>query len=186
MLSMSANLSHSLILATNKTPSFLRMLATATAGGTVTVYSDRFTLTGMTGTFASTFTVSGTDGPADENDVSDTTATTSSAAAAADGVYGTPYQSQTGLTRYAPMQPVPGNSITATDTAPQYPTSAYTIATTYLESATILITVTQAQTASFSSHANTVRSPVEVSPYLKLTIKRPLLLRCLRMICRSS
>lgn len=129
------------------------MLATATAGGTVTIYSDRFSITGMTGSFTSTFTVSGTDGPADENDVSSSSGTT---AAADEGVYGTPYQSQTGLTRYAPMQPVPGTTITATNTAPQYPTSAYTIATTYLDSATIDTTLTQAQTASFSSHANTV------------------------------
>lgn len=51
---------------------------------------------------------------------------------------------------------MPGTSITATDTKPQYPTSAATIATGYLTSATIDITLTQVQTASFASHPNTV------------------------------
>ncbi|ESZ97166.1 hypothetical protein SBOR_2422 [Sclerotinia borealis F-4128] len=134
---------------------FMRMIATATAGGTVTVYSNRFSISGMTGTFATTYTITGTAGPATVNTVADTAAVSSSAASSGDGIYAIPYQSQTGLTKYAPMGVMPGTTITATDTAPQYPTSSVPLATAYLSSATIDTTLTQAQTASFASHANT-------------------------------
>ncbi|APA15282.1 predicted protein [Sclerotinia sclerotiorum 1980 UF-70] len=137
---------------------FMRMIATAKAGGTVTVYSDRFSISGMTGTFGATFTITGTAGPATVNTVANTVADTTAASSStlAEGVYGIPFQSQTGPTRYAPMGLMPGSSITATNTAPQYPTSSVSLATTYLSSATIATTLTQAQTASFESHANTV------------------------------
>ncbi|KAJ8068320.1 hypothetical protein OCU04_003882 [Sclerotinia nivalis] len=135
---------------------FMRMIATAKAGGTVTVYSNRFSISGMTGDFGNTFTITGTAGPATVNTVADTVAAASSSSTVAEGVYGIPYQSQTGLTRYAPMGLMPGSTITATNTAPQYPTSSVALATTYLSSATIETTLTQAQTASFESHANTV------------------------------
>ncbi|TGO29987.1 hypothetical protein BPAE_0009g00850 [Botrytis paeoniae] len=133
---------------------FMRMIAT-TASGTVTVYSNRFSISGMTGSFGATYTITGTAGPATVNNVADT-AVASSSGTADDGVYGTPYQSQTGLTRYAPMGLMPGTTITATNTEPQYPTSSVALATTYLSSATIDTTLTQAQTASFTSHPNTV------------------------------
>lgn len=133
----------------------MRMIATATAGGTVTVYSNRFSISGMTGTFSSTFTITGTAGPATVNTVADTAAS-SSASSADDGVFATPYQSQTGLTKYAPMGLMPGTTITATNTSPQYPTSSADIATGYLSPPTIDTTLTQPQTASFASHANTV------------------------------
>ncbi|KAB8291698.1 hypothetical protein EYC80_006496 [Monilinia laxa] len=134
---------------------FMRMVATATAGGTVTVYSNRFSISGMTGTFSSTFTITGTAGPATVNTVADTAASSSSAASADDGVFATPYQSQTGLTKYAPMGLMPGTTITATNTSPQYPTSSVDIATAYLSPPTIDTTLTQPQTASYNSHANT-------------------------------
>ncbi|QSZ37730.1 hypothetical protein DSL72_008829 [Monilinia vaccinii-corymbosi] len=132
---------------------FMRMIATATAGGTVTVYSNRFSISGMTGTFPTTFTITGTAGPATVNTVADTAA--DSSLPVDEGVFGIPYQLQTGLTKYAPMGLMPGTSITATNTAPQYPTSSVVMATGYLSPATIATTLTQAQTASFASHANT-------------------------------
>jgi hypothetical protein len=132
------------------------MISTAAAGGTVTNYSNRFTLTGMTGTFsaavtADLLTVSGTTGPPTANDV------TGGTAAVDEGVWGTPYSLQTGLTRYAPMQPVPPTAITATNTAPLYPTSSVVLASTYLATPSIVTTLTQPQTFVVSSHANTVR-----------------------------
>ncbi|TGO36380.1 hypothetical protein BHYA_0126g00060 [Botrytis hyacinthi] len=133
---------------------FMRMIAT-TASGTVTVYSNRFSISGMTGTFAAPYTITGTAGPATVNNVADT-AVASSSGTADEGVYGIPYQSQTGLTKYAPMGLMPGTAITATNTEPQYPTSSVALATTYLSPATIDTTLTQAQTASFASHPNTV------------------------------
>lgn len=139
-------------------PSFLKVISTIAEGGTVINYSSRFSITGMTGTFPATVTtglesVSGTDGPATDND--DTTAATT-AAAAAGGDFTLAYQLQTGLTKYAPMQPVPHTKITATSPTPLHPTSAYTIATTYLSAATILTTITESQTYSVSSIENTV------------------------------
>ncbi|KAF7897860.1 uncharacterized protein EAF01_008826 [Botrytis porri] len=133
---------------------FMRMIAT-TASGTVTVYSKRFSISGMTGSFGATYTITGTDGPATVNNVADT-AVASSSGTANEGVYGIPYQSQTGLTRYAPMGRMPGTAITATNTEPQYPTSSVSLATAHLDPATIYTTLTQAQTASFASHANTL------------------------------
>jgi hypothetical protein len=70
-----------------------------------------------------------------------------------------PFNLQTGLTRYAPMQPIPPTKITAKVFTPLFPTSAYTIATTLLPNPTVQKTVTQAQTFSVSSIENQVCSP---------------------------
>jgi hypothetical protein len=138
--------------------SFIKMLATATAGGQVTTYSSRFTLSGMTGSFpASVVTglqsVTGTDGPPAVNQV----AAPATAAAGAAG-FDVPYQLQSGLTKYAPMQPVPPTKITAVNTSPQYPSSSVVLATTFLPIASIVTTLTQPNTFAVSSHPNTVRS----------------------------
>lgn len=79
-------------------------------------------------------------------------------AGAAAGVkgYTVPYNLQTGPTRYAPMAKKPGTSITARTASPQYPTSDYQVATTYLPPATVEITVTAPRTYSTSSIENTV------------------------------
>ena len=149
------------------------MISVATAGGTITNYSDRFSLTGMTGTFsaavtAALATVSGTTGPATDNQVA-APAAASASEAVGDGVYGTPYSLQTDPTRYAPMQPVPPTSITATNTSPLYPTSSVALASEALPAATVVTTVTQAQTFVVSSHANTVSyllfSPIQSSDF---------------------
>jgi hypothetical protein len=69
------------------------------------------------------------------------------------------YQFQTtGLTKYAPMQPKPGSTITATNTAPLFPPSLFTVATTFLPIPSIVTTITQAITYSTSSMENTVRA----------------------------
>ncbi|KAK4981879.1 hypothetical protein LTR28_002912 [Elasticomyces elasticus] len=60
-----------------------------------------------------------------------------------------------GLTRYAPMQPVPPTKITAKSPTPLYPTSAYVIATTWLPIPTIVKTVTASQTFNVKSMENT-------------------------------
>lgn len=67
-----------------------------------------------------------------------------------------PYQLQTGLTRYAPMAKKPGTSITAKTATPQYPTSSYEIATTYLPQPTVQVTISAPVTYSTSSIENTV------------------------------
>jgi hypothetical protein len=141
--------------------SFLGMISTATAGGTVTNFSNRFTLTGMTGTFSAAVTaslaaVSGTSGPATVNNVLAAGAAAGGTGTAAEGAWGTPYNEQEGLTRYAPMQPVPPTAITATNTSPLWPTSSVVFASTFLPIPSIVTTLTQANTFSVSSHANTV------------------------------
>lgn len=135
-------------------------MSVAKAGGTITTYSDRFSLSGMTAEFPANVKtalaagVPGTAGPLTDNKVA--AAVPNAPGAAAAGDYGIPYNQQTGLTRFAPMQPVPKKTITATNTAPLWPTSAVQFAKTHLPIPSIVTTLTQAQTFSVASHANTV------------------------------
>ncbi|KAL2064093.1 hypothetical protein VTL71DRAFT_4587 [Oculimacula yallundae] len=146
---------------------FLGMLSVATAGGTVWNYSNRFTLTGMTGVFspaveAGVKAVSGTSGPPTVNKVAQNAGATGTAPG--DGAFATPYNMQTGLTKYAPMQPVPPTAITATNLSPLWPTSAVQFATTFLPLPSQVTTLTQPGTYSMSSRVNTAAaasSPVD-------------------------
>lgn len=125
-------------------------------------YSNRFSYSGMKGTFPDTVKkgvsdISGTTGPK----AVDTTVKAGAAnpAAPADGDYDVEYTMQTGLTRFAPMQPVPSKKITATGTPkPLYPTSSVVIAKSRLPIPSVQTTITQSQTYSVSSRANTVRA----------------------------
>jgi len=156
------------------------MMSVATEGGQVINYSSRFSMTGMTGTTppsaitAITALNGVTDGPATVNQVSNGAAAGAGAAPEA-GVWTVPYQLQTGLTKYAPMQPVPPTKITKKNATPLHPTSAYTIATTFMGPAKMLTTLTASQTFSVSSMENTVSScslPVKpIEPLL--TCPRP-------------
>ncbi|KAA6411533.1 MAG: beta-1 [Lasallia pustulata] len=133
---------------------FLKMVSVATAGGSVTNYSPRFSVAGMTGTFSANVvagigTISGTAGPATENNVAQ------NQAAAQDDKYAVPYTLQTGLTKYAPMQPQPPTKITAQSASPMWPTSSVSIATTWLPRPSQVTTSTQTQTFSMSSMENT-------------------------------
>jgi len=154
---------------------FLGMISTATAGGTVTSYSSRFSLTGMTGVFSAAditalATVTGTTGPAVVNAVADAATPVTGTADA--GVYGTPYNEQVGLTKYAPMQPVPPTAITATNTSPQWPTSSVSLASTFLPIPSIVTTLTQANTFSVSSHANTAAAASQPTDDLQRFLNR--------------
>lgn len=134
-------------------------MSTATVGGIITNFSNRFSLTGMTGTFpaaviASNKNIAGTTGP----DTINAIANQAAAGTIDEGAWGTPYDEQVGPTRYAPMQPIPKTKITATNTDPLWPTSSVPIATTFLPplGTKIVTTQTQAQTFSAASHHNTV------------------------------
>jgi len=136
------------------------MIATAKTGGTLTVYSPRFSYSGTKGTFPPDVlkglkTVKGTDGPPS---VDGTVKGATSAAAPDAELFDVEYPMQTGATRYAPMQPVPGTKVTKKGAIPQYPTSSFDIAKSHLPIPTIATTVTQSQTHKASSIANTVRS----------------------------
>jgi hypothetical protein len=135
------------------------MLSTAAAGGTVTNYSPRFTLSGMTGSFSDAITtalasVEGTTGPPTVNALA--AAAPGAGASASAGDFNVPYNEQMGTIRYAPMPPVPPTKITATNTQPLYPRSAVQFATTVLPAPTIVTTFTQPQTFKVQSHPNTV------------------------------
>ena len=118
----------------------------------------------MTGTFpaavqaAITALGGSTNAPATVNQVTNNAAAGAGAGAAAPvaGEFTVPYQLQTGLTKYAPMQPVPPTKIVAKNPTPLHPTSAYTVATTWMAKATIATTITASQTFSVSSIENTV------------------------------
>ncbi|KAF1948465.1 beta-1,6-glucan boisynthesis protein-like protein [Byssothecium circinans] len=135
---------------------FVRMIATAKTG-TLTVYSNRFSMTGMTGKFDDSVLtalkkVSGTTGPATEDK---TTGKAADAAVPAGSMYDVEYTMQTGATRYAPMQPIPGTKITKKSAPPLFPTSSVPIAKSHLPIPTIQTTITQSQTHKVSSMANT-------------------------------
>ncbi|KAG0647489.1 Cell wall synthesis KRE9 [Hyphodiscus hymeniophilus] len=154
---------------------FLGIISTATAGGTVTSYSGRFTLTGMTGVFSAAVTtalttVVGNTGPAAVNNVAAAPAAGSGTLDA--GIYGTPYNEQTGLTKYAPMQPIPPTAITATNTSPLWPTSSVSLASTFLPIPTIATTITQSGTFSVSSHANTASAAAQPSNDMQRFLNR--------------
>ncbi|EPS38348.1 hypothetical protein H072_8054 [Dactylellina haptotyla CBS 200.50] len=106
---------------------FLRMTWTTTTG-TVINYSDRFTMSGMTGVFTAAMTAANAIGDTDRPEAVHPV----EAQAAPDpngGQYAVPYNEQTGPVKYAPMQPRPGTQITAKNTKRLHPTSAYTVFT---------------------------------------------------------
>lgn len=134
------------------------MVAVSKTGGELTTYSDRFSYSGMTGTWDPKIkkaldNLDGTDGPAT---VDATAADNADPAAPPDGAFDVEYTMQTGPTRYAPMQPVPPTKITAKNTKPLYPTSSVSIATTNLPIPKVQKTITQSQTFSVKSVENTV------------------------------
>jgi len=134
---------------------FLKMYATASKGGTLTVYSPRFSMPDNTGTFTPTIEaalekVTGTSGPAKVDAVAD------SPNDPARDEFDVEYTMQTGPTRYAPMQPIPPTKITKKKATPLHPTSAFSIATAFLPNPKIQTTITQKQTFSVQSRENTV------------------------------
>jgi len=146
---------------------FFGLMSTATAGGTITTYSSRFTLTGMSSTFspavaAANAGVTSSAPPAAKNAL----AANANAAAgtAAGGLFEISYNLQTGLTKYAPMQPVPPTAITKKDTAPLNPTSAVQFATTFLPNPSQVTTLTASQTFSVASHPNTAATQSSPTP----------------------
>ncbi|KAG9664234.1 cell wall biosynthesis protein, partial [Aureobasidium melanogenum] len=141
---------------------FLQMISVGVDGGTDIVYSSRFGLTGMTGTFSAAVqqgvTAAGSDTTftpeASHELVTGGDAATATSVVPEAGVYTVPYRLQTGLIKYAPMQPMPGTKITAKTPSMLNPTSAFTIFSTYAPPASITLTVTESNTVSVSSREN--------------------------------
>lgn len=135
----------------------------STAGGTVTNYSPRFSLTGMTGSFppsvaAGINKVKGTTSPPTENNVADNAGAGAPDPLAPSESFKIPFPSQSGPIMYAPMQRRPGTKITAQKVSPAFPTSSVQIAATYLPPPMQVTTHTLTMTFSTSSRANAVFS----------------------------
>jgi hypothetical protein len=151
------------------------MISVGINGGTDYVYSARFGLTGMTGTLTAAqlqgITAAGSDTtyviPAAHGIVTAGAAAGTTAAVPEAGMYTVPYNLQTGLIKYAPMQPGPGTKITKKTASMMNPSSAFTIFTTYAPPASITYTVTESQTLTHSSRENPVSfgSSLTISPY---------------------
>jgi len=151
--------------------SYIKMMSVATQGGLVTTFSDRFTLTGMTGstlpTYVTAATAAGDTVPAMVDGTANDAAANPAAGEAANGNSGIPFASQTGLMRYAPMQSVPPTKITKKDTKPLYPTSKVSIATAFLPTPSATKTQTASQTFSADSMENTVCCGIWRRSYLE-------------------
>lgn len=120
------------------------MTSVATAGGTLTLYSPRFTLTSMTGTFSPAMEAANEDGEGQPTlEEEDKTVAPPRPNAPANDEEVVTYTRQTGKTRFAPMQTQPGKRITAKETKRQYPTSTYTVFTTRGPKPNVETTVTR-------------------------------------------
>ena len=132
------------------------MISVGKTGGTIQNFSGRFSLDGMTGTFPVNILnglkkVSGTKGPSTVDQILDAEGDE------VDGDFDVPYNKQKGLTKYAPMQPVPKTKMREGDHTPLNPTSSVPIATTFLPPAKIETTITKEQTFDKLTETNTVR-----------------------------
>ncbi|QIX01210.1 hypothetical protein AMS68_006727 [Peltaster fructicola] len=136
---------------------YLRVTSSINGGGTVINYSNRFSLSGLTGTaftqFASAAANAAAAAPAPV--VAGQQAAAGATTAQQAAMFTQAYNQQTGLTKYAPMQSIPPTQITKKQASPQNPTSAFVVATTFLAPPTILTTITNPQTFSVSSMENT-------------------------------
>ncbi|KIW11588.1 hypothetical protein PV08_10889 [Exophiala spinifera] len=146
---------------------FLKFISAAT-GGTVVNFSNRFSLTSMTGTFPAAVTtglksVTGTKGPATQNNIQSAQNKAPAADPAVDtappngnSVYQVPYTLQTGSIRYAPMPPRAPTQITAKTASAQWPTSAWTVYKSNVGAPNAITTHTEVMTFSVSSREATV------------------------------
>ena len=174
--------------------SYLKMISQGTSGGQLINYSQRFTITGMTGSWQSQSIEDAYTSA--KGDVTKVPATANQLASnqnnpAAGGAGGpqftVPYGMQTtGLTKYAPMQQHPPTAITKQDTSPLFPTTAFNVAQSALPTATQLTTLTASITYSYATRVNTVRFYRLIRISQKLIIFRQLQHPHRQMICKSS
>lgn len=125
---------------------YFQIYSTTTTGGDTIHYSERFSLTGMTGTLQATS--GGDETPPNpvvnlNLNINPLTANT------------VPYTLQTGLTKYAPMQQQPVSKVTLPLSASRrHPTSAVSYFTTYSQQPIQITTITPSITYSISQYVN--------------------------------
>lgn len=141
------------------------MISTSLDGGTITTYSPRFSLTGMTGIFAPAIEraarqVTGTHSLETQNNIvrraADPQAAVPAATPALQASYALAYGEQDGATKYAPMQGHAGTKITAASASLRYPTSSYSVYKTFAPIPKQVTTQTMSGTFSTQSYENTV------------------------------
>ena len=165
--------------------SFLKMISVGKTGGTIQNFSSRFSLKGMTGTFPVNILngikkVSGTKGPSSIDQI------IHAVGDEVEGDFDVPYNKQKGLTKYAPMQPVPKTKMKEGDNTPLNPPTSVPIATTFLPPAKIETTITKEQTFEERTETNTVSSHEIYLMHPTLTLNnRSRLLLTLTMTCKS-
>ena len=134
--------------------SYLKIVSSKKGGGQVINYSQRFTISGMTGKWPS---------PAVQQAATQAAGSVDSVPKAVDGGApnaaggagdGQDYAMQSGPTRYAPMQGEPPKTITKTDTKPLFPISGFQVAVTYLPTPEAQTTVTASRTAQHETREN--------------------------------
>lgn len=131
---------------------FVQIYAVTKDGGYTIHYTYRFALTGMTGTLAATG--SDVNPPSAEVNVANAGVTTTMSPEELSKSFAVYYTSQTGKTRYAPMQTQPGSSVSATTWTRRYPTSAVTYYSTVKNSLDQVSTITPGWSYTISSAIN--------------------------------
>lgn len=128
---------------------FIQIYAAVKSGGYTINYSQRFTLSGMTGSTEA----SGSGDPPDGQTSLDSgsTATSTGDISKSFSIF---YTSQTGKTRYAPMQMQPGTTVTQSTWSRKYQTSSVSYFTTIKNTASQLSTITPGWSYTMSSAVN--------------------------------
>lgn len=132
---------------------YIQVYAETDDGGYTIHYTERFTLEDMTGTLkpSGEDETSSPDAETSVNGGDDTTTIAASDLSKSFSVY---YTSQTGKTRYAPMQTQPGSTITASTWTRRFPTSAVTYYTSLSTSLAQVSTITPGWDYTISSAVN--------------------------------
>ncbi|QOU22333.1 KRE9 [Brettanomyces bruxellensis] len=122
---------------------YIQVYTTFSTGGYSIHYSPRFKITGLTGSTAAS-------GSGDSPDAQYSLPASSVNSAS----FSVPYVSQTGKTRYAPMQMQPGSTVTVTTWSRRFPSSAVTYYSTYKKSPVVLSTITPGWSYTMESLVN--------------------------------
>ena len=138
--------------------SYLKIVSAKTGGGQVINYSQRFTISGMTGKWQSPAIQSAYQSAASSPSSVPPTVDGNAPAGAGGGAGdGQDYTAQSGPMRYAPMQQAPPTAITAQNTKPLFPVSGFQVAVTYLPTPEAQTTITASRTQTYETKENPVR-----------------------------
>lgn len=127
---------------------FIQIYSVLSNGGYMIRYSDRFNITGMTGTYKTSGSGSPPDGETNSDDDSASNRGDTSKS------FTIPYTLQTGKTRYAPMQMQPNTEVTVSTWSRRFPSSDVTYYSTLHSEPVVLSTITPGWSYTMSSFFN--------------------------------